>query len=349
MSTATFTGLPDLEFDNRGYSYHQALEVEQKHRRSGEFICDLSYLDFIRAAGTEAVDFLHGQLTNDLHRLDEGYSQVSGYCNVKGRLLCICRIHHDQGDLLLQAHQSVTSHTLERLRKYVMRSAVELTIDEQIVSFGVVGRECSAELQKLIAILPTHKNECRSTRGLSVICHSAHAPLRYQIIGTVSLLQPLWQRLSQSLPVLGSWAWASLDIEQGLATVFSATSEQFVPQMLNLDIIGAVSFDKGCYPGQEIVARMHYLGKSKTRMILGKVNNSQHPPLPGDKVYAVGKEQSIGLVVNGMPGSNGYDVLATARLEHVGRNDLQLRNGGETPVRLGQLPYRLQDPEQKLA
>ena len=97
-----------------------------------------------------------------------------------------------------------------------------------------------------------------------------------------------------------------MDIHHGLATVFSETSEQFIPQMLNMDLTNAVSFDKGCYPGQEIVARMHYLGKLKTRMVLGSID-APSPPTPGDKVYAVAHEQSIGVVVDTTPGNDGYD------------------------------------------
>ena len=348
MSTTTFTDEPGLKFDARGYSFCQNPALEQELRRKLEFICDLSYFDFLRVRGADAAVFLHSQLTNDLQGLAEGYSQLSGYCNAKGRLLCIFRIHHDDGDLLLQAHHSIIIPTLERLRKYVLRSRVELGVDEQVSSFGVVGNQGAAALRKMVDKLPLRRNECVKTGGLTVICHSTESPMRYQIVGETSLLAPLWLQLGGALPKLGSWAWASVDIEQGLANVLASTSEQFVPQMLNLDIVGAVSFDKGCYPGQEIVARMHYLGKLKTRMILGHVS-SQHLPSPGDKIYAVGEEQSIGMVVEAMAGVHGYDILATARLEHLQRDHLQLRNGAAVSVRLGRLPYDLHYPEQKQA
>lgn len=348
MERATFTDEAELRFDDRGYSFYQKPAEEQVQRQEREFVCELSYLTFLRAQGAEAIDFLHGQLTNDLEHLPKDNSQRSGYCTPKGRLLCIFRIHHDNESLLLQAHQDVIASTVQRLRKYIMRTKVELGIDESISSFGVVGQECSITLQKIVGFLPAEKDACSSGQGISIICHSATNPARYQVIGRAPVLKPLWQTMSDSLPKLGSWAWASMDIEQGLATIFVNTSEQFVPQMVNMDITNAVNFDKGCYPGQEIVARMHYLGKLKTRMILGYVDTAS-PPLPGDKLYTVDNEQSIGMVVDAQPGSVGYDILATARLENVQHDDLCLGNSTQTPVRLGQLPYQLDRAKQKQA
>lgn len=346
MLRATFTNDTNLHFDNRGYSFYKEPAIEQAQRQKQEFICELSHLGFLNAQGADTVDFLHSQLTNDLKHLPENYSQLSGYCTPKGRLLCVFRINHNTDNLLLQAHQDVIRPTTERLRKYVMRTKVELKLNDDVSSFGVVGRKCGAELLKIAESLPTKKDECLNVRGLTVICYRDSDPLRYQVIGAVSALRPLWQKMSEFLPKLGSWAWASMEIEQGLATIFTDTSEQFIPQMVNMDIINAVSFEKGCYPGQEIVARMHFLGKLKTRMILGNANTPS-APLPGNKLYAIDNKQSVGMVVDAMPGRVGYDILATARLENVQRDDLCLRNETEVPVELRQLPYQLDNPEQK--
>lgn len=348
MDRPTITDDPELFFDNRGYSFYHEPAIEQEHRQKHEFICEPSYLGFARARGMDAVEFLNGQFTNDLSKLSEGQSQLSGYCTPKGRLLSVFRIHHDRDDLLLQMHRDVITATVDRLRKYIMRAKVEVSTDESIATLGTVGEKCAAALRNMFGSLPGKKHECSNVGDLTIISYTETPPQRYQIIGTPSRLKPLWQQLSACAPKLGSWAWASMDIEQGLATVFKRTSEQFVPQMLNLDITQAVSFNKGCYPGQEIVARMHYLGKLKTRMILGSAD-AHTQPLPGDKVFAVGSEQSIGMVVDAMPGSTGYDLLATSRLENVQRDDLRLRNGQDVPIRLGQLPYPLHSEEQNQA
>lgn len=335
----------DLNFDDRGYSFYKEAAIEQTQRQRNEFVCDLSHLGFIRAKGTDVVEFLHAQLTNDLKKLPKAESQLTGYCTPKGRLLSIFRVHHDNDGLVLQAHKDIVPSSIERLRKFILRAKVELSIDKDIDSFGVVGRQSSKNLEKIVEALPQYKNECYRTNGLTIICCSNSDPIRYQVIGAGSALQPLWRQIKKSCPKIGSWAWASIDIEQGLATIFPVTSEQFIPQMVNLDITQAVSFDKGCYPGQEIVARTHYLGKLKTRMILGSVSTTI-PPMPGDKLYATIGEQSIGMIVDATPSSSGYDVLATARLENVQKGDLQLRDGSAAPVQLKQLPYQLENPEQ---
>ncbi|MDJ0957534.1 MAG: hypothetical protein QNI91_11770 [Arenicellales bacterium] len=330
----------NLHFDDRGYSHYREFELEQTARQENEFVCDLSHLGFLRAAGSDAVEFLHGQLTNDLKKLPQIESQLAGYCTPKGRVLGIFRAFYDQHSLVLQVHKDTISLCLERLRKFILRAKVDLSVDTEIDSFGVVGGESSGHLEKIIGALPQNNNECHQVDGLTIICYQNSPFPRYQVIGTLSALTPVWQKFDGLCPKLGSWSWASVDIEQGLATVFSITSEQFTPQMVNMDITGAVSFNKGCYPGQEIVARTHYLGKLKTRMILGNVDTNTSP-LPGDKVYATDGEQSIGLVVDATPGKQGYDLLATARLEYVHKDGLQLRNGTATAIEIGKLPYSL--------
>ena len=331
----------NLNFDDRGYSYYSESTLERATRQENEFICDLSHLGFFRATGPDAVEFLHGQFTNDLNKLVPTESQLTGYCTPKGRMLGIFRAFYDQDSLVLQVHRDIIFSCLERLRKFILRAKVDLSIDTDIDSFGVVGEKSSMHLEKILGPLPQNNNECHHTNGLTIICYENSPSTRYQVIGASSALTTIWEQLDGLCPKLGSWSWASVDIEQGLATVFSVTSEQFTPQMVNMDITGAVSFSKGCYPGQEIVARTHYLGKLKTRMILGNVDTTT-PPAPGDKVYATGGEQSIGMVVDVTPGARGYDLLATARLEYVEKNDLQLRNGAETAIEIRELPYSLE-------
>ena len=331
----------NLKFDDRGYSYYSESGLEQTTRRDNEFICDLSHLGFIRATGPDAVEFLHGQFTNDLKKLAPTESQLTGYCTPKGRVLGVFRAFYDQNSLVLQVHKDTITSCLDRLRKFILRAKVDLIIDTDIESFGVVGKDSSKHLEELCGPLPQNNNECRHANRVTIICCENSPFPRYQVVGTSSVLKTIWGQLDGLCPKLGSWSWASVDIERGLVTVFSATSEQLTPQMVNMDITGSVNFDKGCYPGQEIVARTHYLGKIKTRMILGNVDATP-PPAPGDKVYATEGEQSIGMVVDATPGERGYDLLATARLEYVEKNDLQLRKGAATAIEIRKLPYLLE-------
>ena len=340
---------PGPDIGATGYSFFATQAAETEIRRHGEFICDLSHLHFMTTRGPDAVTFLHGQLSNDLLNLSDSESQISGYCTPKGRLLCVFRLHRGNENVVLQANKSVLPGVVERLNRFILRSKVELSIESSITSFGVVGQQSSDALAALLGDLPQRANDCRTVSDVSVICHSLSDPLRYQVIGTPPALAVLWQQLSRSIPRTGSWAWASLDITQGRPTIFPETSEQFVPQNVNMDIIGAVSFNKGCYPGQEIVARMHYLGKLKTRMICAGVDSPERPPLPGDKLYTSTREQSIGMLVDATPAERGYDILSTVRLENLGEDagDLRIHHKSGPIVVQKQLPYPLQSPDQK--
>ena len=144
----------NLNFDDRGYSYYCEFELERTARQQNDFVCDLSHMGFLRAAGPDAVEFLHGQLTNDLKKLPQTESQLTGYCTPKGRVLGFFRAFYDQHSLVLQVHKDTLSPCLERLRKFILRAKVDLSVDTEIDSFGVVGGQSSAHLEKIIGALP---------------------------------------------------------------------------------------------------------------------------------------------------------------------------------------------------
>ncbi len=343
---------PGPDIGASGYSFFETQSAENEIRRHGEFICDLSHLHFMSARGPDAVNFLHGQLTNDLHKLSDSESQISGYCTAKGRLLCVFRLYRNNEQVVLQTNKGVLHNVAERLRRFILRAKVELNVEKDIRSFGVAGQKSSKSLAALLGDLPQGTNDCRTVSKVSVICHSPPDSPRYQVVAAPPVLADLWQQLSRTTARTGSWAWASLDIAQGRPSIFTETSEQFVPQNVNMDLIGAVNFNKGCYPGQEIVARMHYLGKLKTRMIRAGVHSPDRAPLPGDKLYTSAKEQSIGMLVDATPAECGYyDILTTVRLENLGADadDLRIYDGSGPIVVRKNLPYPLQSPEQKQA
>lgn len=336
-----------LRFDDQGYSWCSEPDGEQRLRRANDFVCDLSHVGFLRASGPDAVAFMHAQLTNDLLHLSRTESQLSGYCNPKGRLIDLFRLHHDNEDLVLQGFHQTVAASAERLKKFIMRAKLEIVVDPKLQSFGVVGETAAAMLESLVGDLPAQREGCRRRDDITVVCHSL-SPRRHQVIGPESALAPIWQQLCASAPNIGSWAWASLEIEEGLAMIFPATMEQFIPQTLNLDVVNGLNFDKGCYPGQEIVARMRYLGILKSRMARGWVE-SESPPRPGDKVFGSEGEQSIGMVVNATPAARGHDLLTTARLENLEQKNLRLENSSGPAITLRELPYALEVPEQRQA
>ncbi|MBI2289829.1 MAG: folate-binding protein YgfZ, partial [Betaproteobacteria bacterium] len=140
---------------------------------------------------------------------------------------------------------------------------------------------------------------------------------------------------------VGPAVWDWLDIRAGIPFITPATQDQFVPQMANLDAIGGVSFNKGCYPGQEIVARMHYLGRLKQRMYLASVA-ADEAPQPGDKLYSADTgEQSCGMIVNAAAAPDGgFDMLAVMQIESAQRGEVHWKSPDGPRLKFSDLPYK---------
>jgi len=152
----------------------------------------------------------------------------------------------------------------------------------------------------------------------------------------------VWQALCKKATPVGAPVWDWLRLSAGIPMIVTATQEQFVPQMVNLEVIGGVSFQKGCYPGQEIVARSQYLGKLKRRMFLAHTDSDARP---GDNLYSPDMEgQATGMVVNAAPSpEGGYDLLAVVQVESARTQELRLGGLGGASLALKPLPYSLPD------
>ena len=209
-------------------------------------------LGLIRASGADARSFLHSQLTQDVLKLGENEVRLAGYCSAKGRMYAMFDIWADGETVYLLTQRSVMETVLKRLRMFVLRAKVVLEdVSDQYAISGYVGADALAQQTRVtegetvrLGILPAVIAEANTTLPREIRIHNAPRSIESADI-------ELWQ-------------W--LDIRAGVAYVTADISEAFVPQMMNLDRIGGVNFKKGCYPGQEIVARSHYLGKLKRRM-----------------------------------------------------------------------------------
>jgi folate-binding protein YgfZ len=227
---------------------------------------------------------------------------------------------------------------------FVLRSAVTLEdISEHAICLGIIGQDAQSRLPAGWPELP-QENYVVAHQELNLLIKLPGPQPRYLLICPLATATAIWSELSSRLTVSGSETWLWSDIQSGLPSVWPATVEQFVPQMLNLDLIGGVNFNKGCYPGQEIVARMHYLGKAKRRMF--RLHSPQSTiPAPGTHLYlADGDGQSAGQVVIATPAADtGVDMLAVVQLAPLQEDNLRL--GDVTgPVLLRQpLPYPVED------
>lgn len=313
---------------------------------TAEIVADLSGHSLLRVHGNDATTFLQGQLTNDIRLVDESHSQLSAYCNPKGRMLSIFRILMQNEDYLLQLPAPLLDTILTKLRIYVLRANVKLvSADEELQRIGIAGPKASEIIDRRLGIVPEDDTACIAERDLIVLRLPGIQP-RFEIITTLATAKHLWDGLGQDCRPVGTPSWAWLDIMAGLPNIYRETSEAFIPQMTNLEILGGVSFGKGCYTGQEIVARMQYLGKLKQRMYRAHVFTTEQVPRPGDTIHTPDLPgQTVGTIVDARCSpESGYDMLAVIYKSSVQEGSLYLSGDQEARLTVRDLPYSLDDP-----
>jgi folate-binding protein YgfZ len=296
-------------------------------------VTDLSHLGLIAVGGPEAADFLQGQVSNDVRELSDTHSQLSSHCSPKGRMLANFRLLRIEETIFLVLPRSQMDALLKRLRMFKLRT--DATIDDAsdaLVCCGVIGTCADAALAERFGSLPQGDNDMARAGDAALIRVAGSVP-RYLFIGPAADAQALWEGATaagaaQANPDL----WALHDIRSGIPTVVPETADAFVPQMANMQLIDGVSFHKGCYTGQEVVARMQYLGKLKRRMYIAEVDTDT-PPKPGDVLSAPGStsEQGPGRVVDARASAPGHwELLVVAEIAAAEGDGLKL--GADGPM-----------------
>jgi len=279
----------------------------------------------IRAAGPEAAHFLHGQLTQDIEQLDTGVARLAGYCSAKGRLQASFIVTRPAADeFLLACSADLLAATLKRLSMFVLRAKCKLSdASGELHIYGAVGATAAA--------IGLRAGQCRSTgdghwigladaAGVARVLHLRHATAA-----------------APALPALDAAAWAWLEVVSGVPRILAATGEQFVPQMVNLELVGGVNFQKGCYPGQEVVARSQYRGTLKRRTFLF---TSPVAAQPAQEVFdPADPGQPAGMVVNAASWRDSTIVLAEVKLSALGHGALRLAHGDGPVLQPLALPY----------
>ncbi len=316
-------------------------ERELRVVNTGNVIVDLSHQGLVSLHGKDTQEFLQGQFCNDVRAVDAGHSQINGYCSPKGRLLTSFRLFQRHDLIYMCLPEDLLEPTTKRLRMFVLRADVKLEdVSESLAQIGFAGRQADQFLREIVPEIPRQENEVTTYEDLTIIRLPGIHP-RFHILGEFPAMKKLWQALDVHAAPVGFDAWRLLDIQAGIPTVTPATSEAFVPQMLNFQAIGAVSFKKGCYTGQEIVARTQYLGKLKRRLYLAHVEASACPQA-GDALFSPDSDsgQGTGKVVNAAPHPDGgYELLAVIEISSAEQNHLHLHDANGPKVTLKTLPY----------
>lgn len=275
-------------------------------------LCDLSHMGLLELEGADAVSFLQGQVTNDVKLLNGSNAHYTGYCTPKGRLLAIFLAFAHNGHLHLQMPKVLLESITKRLKMYVLRSKVNIQdMSEQVFKFGISGHNATKLLAKLFPSLPQQPMQLETHANGVVIRLPGDTP-RYEVLSNIEHAPQLWSALARDCKIADADYWEWLEIQAGIPEVYPKTQEEFVPQMLNLDLLSAINFKKGCYTGQEIVARTHYLGTVKRRTQLAQSSNAAET---GNDVKN-DKQEIVGKVVRCAQSPSGYyDLLIEARLE----------------------------------
>ncbi len=282
----------------------------------------------IRAKGPEAATFLHGQLTNDFTGLAPGQARLAGHCSAKGRLLATFVAWRQGEDILLACSADLLPAALKRLSMFVLRAKCTLSdASAQVDLYGLAGPAATAWLGAAAAPGPWAVSQHGQAQVIGLGAE------RYLLAAPAGAMAP-------ALPVLDEQAWRWLEVLSGVPRLVAATAELFVPQMVNFELVGGVNFQKGCYPGQEIVARSQYRGSIKRRAQLLYGDDAGQP---GQEVFSSADPgQPAGHVVlaAALPG-RGACALVELKTEALAGGTLHLGGPQGPGLTLGTLPYAL--------
>lgn len=302
-------------------------------------LVDLSPLGTVSVEGPDSQKFLQGQLTCDLVTLPDNHSTLGAHCNPKGRMIsAFSALKLSHSEFFLRLPRDLAPIARDTLGKYAVFFKTELQdIGDRVRWLGLQGRNAPARASELLGLDNLTEGELRIFD-----CGGERAIAQVVSDQQVALLVPaqesanLWQRLTASADPAGYCHWLQQQIAAGIPQLHAETSEMFIPQMTNLHLLGGVSFKKGCYTGQEVVARMQYRGAAKRRLYRARCTSGEIPA-PGLEIYGEGK-QSIGNLVVACRSEHGTELLAVLTIGKVAADEeLRLADGRELEIL--ELPY----------
>ena len=302
-------------------------------------IHELPHLGLIRFAGPDAQAFLQGQLSCDVAALKPGRSTYGAHCTPKGRMLASFLLWRaGEQDFYLQLPASLREAIQRQLTKFILRSKVKATdASGEWTPTGVAGDGAGEAVQRATGLAPERVHDAAISADAMVV----RLPMeRYEVLAARDQSTRVLAALAEGGEKKDTGHWDWLEIAAGIPMVLPETQEALVPQMVNLDLIGGVSFEKGCYPGQEIVARMHYRGTLKQRMVRAHVGTAE-TIAPGTRLYSAAfGDQACGTVINAARSpEGGTDLLAAIQIAAAKSGDLRWSAPDGPAVTLLDLPY----------
>ena len=305
--------------------------------RDGAVVCDLSPLAILAISGADAGTFLQGQLSCDVQTLSPGDVRYASFNSPKGRMLANLVLWRDGPGFRALVPGDLVLATLKRLAMYVLRSKV--TVEDASAAtprFGLGGPRAADVLRDAWGVRAEPMSLVRTERGAVVALPGP----RYVLLADPAALTPIYDAAVRAPYAV--WQW--LTVRAGVPVVTTPLSDQLIAQAANLDLLGGLDFRKGCYTGQEIIARTQHLGRLKERLHAFHVDGD--PPLAGARVFgAPFGDQPCGVVVNAAPApGGGSDLLAVVQLAATDKGELHLGAPDGPALTALPLPYAIPAP-----
>lgn len=302
----------------------------------------LAQFGVIDVAGDDAATFLHGQLTNDIEHLDAASARVAGYCSPKGRLLASFLAWREGHGVRLLVSKDVQAAVQKRLSMFVLRAKAKLSDASDAVAVVGFSGDVRDALSGVFDALPDGVHvKVDGPAGVLIRVPDAAGRQRYLWIGPRAEVDARIAALAGTLPVVSPAVWDWLDVRAGEPRITQPVVEQFVPQMVNFDVIGAVNFRKGCYPGQEVVARSQYRGTIKRRTALAHVAGETDSVHAGVELFhSDDPGQPCGMIVNAAAApAGGVDALVEIKLAALDSGSVHVGAADGPALTFDTLPY----------
>ncbi|MBA6412547.1 folate-binding protein YgfZ [Parahaliea sp. F7430] len=293
------------------------------------FYAPLNHETLLQIHGPDAQTFLQGQTTCDVRQVNPQAAKPGAYCNPKGRMwadFLLFSLGSERYGLRLRA--DIADTTRDTFAKYIMFSKAEIEQDPAWQVLACWGPDSASALLTLCGALPDQQYGCVSGEGFCLVQIDRQGQ-QFELYVNSSIGEDLLQSLASSLNQAPAEQWQLLQIEAGIGRIENSTVASFLPQVLNYDLLSYINFKKGCYTGQEVVARLHYRGKSKRRLYIAKSNNNV-PAKAGTEINADQGTQACGTVVNALAAPDGGSIMLVSVAENA--LDKSLRLMGESDV-----------------
>lgn len=296
---------------------------------SADVKVELTDYGVIEVSGDDARTFLGNLLTGDVRKLSPECGLFTAWCDAKGRTLATFWLMQHREVFYLVLPGTRVEAVVTGMSRYILRSKVSMRdASSRLARIGLAGNGIAARFETMPELtLPTETHACAPIEGGVIMAIAGHPHPRWLVVGEPLATQTLTDRIgSDGLPA-DSRHWSLLDILAGIPLIVTETAGEFIPQMLNLESLGGMCFNKGCYPGQEVIARLHFKGQLKRQLFKAHSATCDTIPVPGTRLYGEEMSESLGEVVQAAAHPDGGVIfLAVVKLEVKDQSPVHLAN-----------------------